>query len=75
MVGVRVGDMPLVGGRLRLLLRAAHTRLALRGDPLVPPWHGGLLAEAVVGHLLLVGWGRARFNIPGAPLKHGGRRN
>ena len=49
--------MPLVGGRLHMLLRAQHPRLALRGGPLVPPWQGGLLAEMVAGHLLLVGGG------------------
>ena len=55
--GTGGGGMPLVGGRVRLLLRAPRTRLALRGGPLVPQWQGGLLAEAVVGHLLLVGGG------------------
>ena len=35
------GGMPLVGGRLRLLLRAPHPCLALQGGPLVPPWRGG----------------------------------
>ena len=34
---------------------------------------GGLLAEAVVGHLLLVGVEVPCFDIWGAPLKHGGR--
>ena len=63
-----------MGGRLRLLLRAPHPRLALRGGPLVPPWQRGLVEEAVVGHLLL-GGGVPRFDILGAPLTHGGRLN
>ena len=49
--------MPLVGGRLRLMLRAPQPRLALRGGPRVPPWKRELLAEAVGGHLLFVGGG------------------
>ena len=53
MVGVRGGGIPLVGGRQHLLLRAPHPRFALQGGPLVPPWQGGLLGGAVVGHLLL----------------------
>ena len=73
-VGVRGGDISLVGGRQRLLLRAPHPRLALRGDPLVPPWQGGLLGGAVVGHLLLVEGGVHPFDILGAPLLHGGRK-
>ena len=73
MVGVRGGDIPLVGGRQRLLLRAPHPRLALRGGPLVPPWQGGLLGGAVVAHLLLVEGGVHLFDILGAPLLHGGR--
>ena len=36
-------------------------------------WMGGLLAEAAVGHLLLVGVGIPRFDILEAPLTHGGR--
>ena len=64
-----------MGGHLRLLLRTPHPRLALRGGPLVPPWRRGLLAEAVVGHLLLLGRGVSRFNILGAPLKQGGGTN
>ena len=71
--GVRGGDIPLVGGRQHLLLRAPHPRLALRGGPLVPPWQGGLLGGAVVGHLLLVEGGVHPFDILGAPLLHGGR--
>ena len=39
---------------------------------LVPPWPGGLLAEAVVGHLLLMGVEVSRLDILGTPLKHGG---
>ena len=74
-VGVPGGDIPLVGGRLRLLLRTPHARFALRGGPLVPPWPEGLLAEAVVGHLLLVGVGVSRFHNLGTPLKHRGRLN
>ena len=58
-----------MGGRLRLLLRAPHPRLALRGGPLVPPWHGGLLEEAVVGHLLLVGGGGPSFRHSGGPAQ------
>ena len=38
---------------------------------LVPPWPGGLLAEAVVGHLLLMGVEVPRLDILGTPLKHG----
>ena len=55
------------------MLHAAHPLSALRAGPLVPPWPGGLLAEAVVGYLLLVGVVLPRFDIPGAPLKHGAR--
>ena len=66
------GGIPLVGGRQRLLLRAPHPRLALRGGPLVPTWQGGLLGGSVVGHLLLVEGGVHRFDILGAPLLHGG---
>ena len=66
--GGSAGDIPLVGGRLHLLLRAPHARLTLQGGPLVPPWQGGLLGEVVVGHLLLL----FLFNTPGVPLKHGG---
>ena len=62
-----------MGGRQRLLLRAPHSRLALRGGPLVPPWQGGLLGGAVVAHLLLVEGGVHLFDILGAPLLHGGR--
>ena len=57
------------------LLRASHPRFALWGGPLVPLWRGGLLAEAVVGHLLPVEGGVPRFHILGAPLRHGGRTN
>ena len=64
-----------MGGRLRLLLRAPHVRLALRGGPLVPLWQGGLLEEAVLGHFLLAGEGGPPFDILGAPLKCGGRLN
>ena len=64
-----------MGGRLHQLLRAPHPRLTLRGGPLVPPWQGGLLGEAVVGHLLLVEGGVHRFDILWALLKHGGRTN
>ena len=73
MVKVRGGGKPLVQARQRLLLRAPHPRFALWEGPLVPPWQGGLLGGAVVGHLLLVEGGVHRFDIPGAPLKHGGR--
>ena len=72
MVGVRGGGIPLVGGRLHLLLRAPHPCLALREGPLVPPWQGGLLGEAVVGHLLLVEGRSIVSEFLGAPLKHGG---
>ena len=77
MVGVRGGGggILLVGGHLHQLLRAPHPPFALLWGPLVPPWPGGLLAEAAVGHLLLVGVGVPRFDILGAPLKHGGRLN
>ena len=64
-----------MGARLHQLLRAPHPRLTLRGGPLVPPWQGELLGEAVVGHLLLVEAAIHRFDILGAPLKHGGRTN
>ena len=67
------GDIPLVGGRQRLLLRAPNPRHALRGGPLVPPWQGGLPGGAVVGHLLLVEGEVHLFDILGAPLLHGGR--
>ena len=73
-VGVQGGDIPLVGGGQRLLLRAPHPRLALRGGPLVPQWQGGLLGGAVVGHLLLVEGGVHPFDVLGAPLLHGGRK-
>ena len=73
-VGVRGGGIPLSGGRQHLLLRAPHPRLALRGGPVVPPWQGGLLGGAVVGHLLLVEGGVHLFDILGAPLLHGGRK-
>ena len=63
-----------MGGRQRLLLRAPHPVLTLRGGPLVPPWQGGLLGGAVVGHLLLVERGVHLFDILGAPLLHGGRK-
>ena len=62
-----------MGGRLHLLLRAQHPRFALRGGPLIPPWPEGLLAEAVAGHLLLVGLDFIRYDILGAQLKHGGK--
>ena len=66
--GGSAGDIHLVGGRLHLLLRAPHARLTLQGGPLVPPWQGGLLGEAVVGHLLLL----FLFNVPGARSNTGG---
>ena len=66
------GDFPLVGGHLRLLLRAPHPRFALQGGPLVPAWPGGLLAEAVLGHSLLVGVGVPRFDILGPRSTAGG---
>ena len=59
-----------MGGRLRLLLRAPHPRLALRGGPLVPPWQGGLQEEAVVGHLLL--GGGSLVSTFGGPRSHTG---
>ena len=67
------GGIPPVGGCLHQLLRATHPHFALRGAPLVPLSPGGLLAEAVAGHLLLMGVEVPHFNILGAPLKHGGR--
>ena len=73
-VGPRGWDIPLVGGRQHLLLRAPHPRLALRGGPLVPPWQGGLLGGAVVGHLLLVEREVHPFDILGAPLLQGQRK-
>ena len=65
-----------MGGRLRLLLRAPHPRLALRGGPLVPLWRGGggLLAEAVVGHLLLVEGGSLVSTFWGPRSNTGGGR-
>ena len=71
--GLRGGHIPLVRGRRHLLLRAPHPCPALPGGPLVPPWQGGLLGGAVVGHLLLVEGGVHRFDILGAPLLHVGR--
>ena len=56
-----------MGGRQHLLLRAPHPHLTLRGGPLLPPWQGGLLGGAVVGHLLLVEGGVHL----GAPLENG----
>ena len=67
------GGILLVGGRLHLLLRARRPRFARQEGPLVPPWPGGLLTEAVAGHLLLVGVEVPRFDVLGAPLRHGGR--
>ena len=69
------GGITLVGGRRHLLLRASRPRLALRVGPLLPPWQGGLLGKAVVGHLLLVEGVVHPFDIPGASLKHGGSTN
>ena len=70
--GAGGGGILLVRGRLQRLLRAQHPRFTWRGGPLVPLWPGGLLAEAVAGHLLLVGVEVPCFDILGAPLKHGG---
>ena len=42
------------------------------GGPLVPAWPGGLLAEAVVGHLLLV-WGGASFRHSRGPVQTRGQ--
>ena len=67
--------MPLVGGRLRLLLRAPHPRLALRGGPLVPPWRGGAAGGGGGGSSPPRGGGVPHFDILGAPLKPGGRLN
>ena len=72
------GDIPLVGGRQHLLLRARHPRPALRGGPLVPPWQGGLLGGAVVGHLhlrrggsiLSTFWGPHSYTGGGRPTAH-----
>ena len=77
-VGVRGGDIPLVGGRQHLLLRAPHPRLALRGGPLVPPWQGGLLGGAVVvissswrgGSILSTFWGPHSYTGGGRPTAH-----
>ena len=77
-VGVRGGDIPLVGGRQRLLLRAPHPRLDLRGGPLVPPWQGGLLGGAVVvissswrgGSILSTFWGPHSYTGGGRPTAH-----
>ena len=74
-VGVPGGDIPLVGMRLRRLLRAPHPYFDLQAGPPVPPWPVRLLAEAVVGHHLLLGVGVPHFDILGPPLKHGGRLN
>ena len=43
------------------------------GGALVPPWPVGLLAGAVVGHLLPAGVEVPHHNILGAPLARGGR--
>ena len=69
------GGIPLVRGCLSLLLRAPRARSALRGGRLVPPWPGGLLAVAVVVHLLLVGVGVPLLDNLGAPLKRRGALN
>ena len=66
------GGIPLVGGRLHLLLRTPQPRLALQGGPLVPPWQGGLLEEAVVGHLLLVGGGGSLVSTFWGPRSNAG---
>ena len=58
-----------MGGRLHQLLRAPHPRLTLRWGPLVPPWQGGLLGEAVVGHLLLVEGGGPLLRHSGGPAQ------
>ena len=69
MVGVRRGGGILpVGRRLHLMQRISHPRSTLRCCPLVPPWPGGLLADAVVVHLPLVGGAIPRLNILGVPL-------
>ena len=47
--------------------------LPSRGALWSPLWPGGLLAEAVAGHLLLVRVGVPCSNILGVPLNHGGR--
>ena len=49
------------------MLHAPQPRPALRGAPLVPLWLGGLLAELVVGHLLLVGLGSLVLTFSGRP--------
>ena len=56
-----------MGERRHLLLYAPDPRLALRAGALVPPWQGGLLGEALVGHLLLVVGGGPLFRHPGGP--------
>ena len=63
-----------MGGRQHLFLRTPQPRFAPRGAS-GPSVAGVLLAEAAVGHLPLVGVGVPRFDILGAPLKHGGGLN
>ena len=72
--GVRGGAIPLVGGRLRLLLRAPHTRLTPWGGTLVPLSQGGLLAEAVLVHFVLVGGWFLVSIFWGPPSNGGGGR-
>ena len=60
------------GGGLPLLQRTRRPRFTLRPGPRVPPWPGGLPAETVVGHLLLVGVEVPHLHILGAPLAGGG---
>ena len=64
-----------MGRRLRLLLRAPNPLFALPGGRLVPPWPEKLLAEAMVGHLLLVGVGVPRFEHSGGPAQTRGEAN
>ena len=69
MVGVRGGDIPLVGERQHLLLHVPHPRLALQGGPLVPPWQGGLLGGGGGGSCPpRGGWGPS-FRHSGGPAE------
>ena len=73
--GGGAGDIPLVGGRLRLLLCAPHPRFTLRGGPLVPPWPGGAAGGGGGGSYPPRGGGGPSFQYSGGPIHTGGRMN
>ena len=64
-----------MGGRQRLLLRAPHPRLALRGGPLVPPWQGGLLGGGDGGSSPTRGGGGPSFRHSRAPAQTRGKND